>query len=484
MKAWYVLLVILSLLSIGIWSGCRSTAPPEGQKSNEEPPLTVQASADIVIVERGSPRLTLVQPVPAHVLIAPGETAGLSAIAFDQKGIELRSATVNWQVVDAEVGTITPSGVFRAGFTKGTFKDALVVTARPPTGMGTGLVQAAATVTVVEYRGQLQPTGIRVFPGLAELEPKGTLRMVALAVDANGVAIPSMKFKWEMLDKDAGSVSQDGRLTVSENIGTFPRAVQVTLIPGRGQRVEEISTSLDVHVVDPASLDRRISAIILPQVISLRRKEQFRFTTLILDKKGKQITPVEPRWEVLDTTAGVISETGRFTSGEEPAVYPGVVRVSMGIDGVDERVVATATVVIVEVVAPLSPKPEQLAKVVIFPERVVLSPGESTRVSIVGLNGDIRAMSTANVRWSLNPSEVGDVSQFVAVTAHDFPGIYEGAIRAEVTLETESGLVIRDRLARVEITPGVATLARKEKIQFRAVAYDKNGIIPTDVFFR
>ena len=72
-------------------------------------------------------------------------------------------------------------------------------------------------------------------------------------------------------------------------------------------------------------------------------------------------------------------------------------------------------------------------------------------------------------------------------------GSYEGAIRAEVQLRTEDGpvtqevsatLVIRDSLATTEITPGVATLASGEEIQFRAAAYDENGIVVPDAFFR
>ena len=64
----------------------------------------------------------------------------MSAVAFDQEGRQIKGVSFNWQGVDPEVGSITSSGVLRAGFTKGTFKDALVVTAQPPAGMGPGLV--------------------------------------------------------------------------------------------------------------------------------------------------------------------------------------------------------------------------------------------------------------------------------------------------------------------------------------------------------
>ena len=84
------------------------------------------------------------------------------------------------------------------------------------------------------------------------------------------------------------------------------------------------------------------------------------------------------------------------------------------------------------------------------------------------------------------------MSRFVTVTAHDFPGTYDGAIRAEVTVDTPDGsmttevsatLVIRDVLDRVDINPRVATLARGDLVQFRAVAYDQNGVLLPDVTF-
>ena len=487
------LLVIIGLFSIGTLAGCRSASPAEGPSGKAGPVLTAQTAADVVIVETGSPRLSRVRAVPSNIVLAPGETVGLSAIAFDQRGREIERATINWQVADQRVGTITPSGVFRAGFTKGTFADALVVTARAPADLGHGMVQAGATVTVAEFKGELQPATIRVFPDTAEVGPNQSLSLLALAVNTNGVAIPNMKFKWEILEPLAGSISREGRLTAGESAGIFPDAIRVTLEDRRDGGRGVISASLDIRVLDPSSIRRRISAIVLPQVISLRPEEGIRFTSMMLDKAGNQIAPAESRWEVLDPRVGVISEDGRFTAGDEPDIYRDAVRVSLTVPGIDKEIVATGTVIIVEVAPLPSPEAGQLTKVTIFPKRVVLSPGESTRVSIIGLDGDLQRVPGASVQWSLHPPKVGDVSQFVNVTAHDFPGTYEGAIRAEVILETESApitkavsatLIIRGPLATAEITPLVVHLAREEKFQFRAIAYDENRIVLPDVLFR
>jgi hypothetical protein len=64
--------------------------------------------------------------------------------------------------------------------------------------------------------------------------------------------------------------------------------------------------------------------------------------------------------------------------------------------------------------------------------------------------------------------------------------VYEGAIKATVTLETDSGpvtqevsatLVIRGELDNVLITPDVATVAPGGSAVYRALSYDGNGVL-------
>lgn len=397
----YLLLVLLVLITI-VWSGCQSSQPTDKPDPQTGPELTASAFADVVIVDKGTPRLASVQPVPGYLTISPGETISLSGIAFDQQGRELEAATIRWQVADPNVGSITPSGVFRAGFTTRTFDQALVVTARSPEGMELGIVQAAVSVTVEEFDRELVPVNIVFFPDNVEVTATESLQLTALAVDANGVVIPNMDFRWEVLKPLAGSISGENRLTVASNIGAFSDAVKATLVQTEEASGGPISANLDVTVLDLGNAADRIAASVLPGVISLRPGEQIRFSTLFLDSTGNQITPVEPVWEILDSRAGTIDQRGRFTAAESPEIYVDVVRVTAGLPDTNETLVATATVAIVDVSPPAVIAPDSF-RVQIFPERVVLSPGESTRVSIISLDGDVRFLSTANVDWSLNP---------------------------------------------------------------------------------
>ena len=238
LTARHALFAVLIALMVGLGTGCGSSAaPPAGPPLYVVPPLSASASADIIIVEKGAPRLTRVQAIPANILLAPGETLALSALAFDQEGREIENVTITWQALDLRAGTMTPRGVFRAGFDTGTFEEAIVVTAKAPVGMGSGILQATAMVTVKEFSGELRPSSIRVFPENPDLEPGESLQLVALAVDLNGVAIPNMKFRWEMRENLAGSISQDGRLKAGESIGDFANAIEISVIleTGTGQ---------------------------------------------------------------------------------------------------------------------------------------------------------------------------------------------------------------------------------------------------------
>ena len=51
MRIRYFLFIIVGLLSIGAWSGCRSATTPDRPPEGEELMRKASASADIVIVE-------------------------------------------------------------------------------------------------------------------------------------------------------------------------------------------------------------------------------------------------------------------------------------------------------------------------------------------------------------------------------------------------------------------------------------------------
>ena len=128
----------------------------------------------------------------------------------------------------------------------------------------------------------------------------------------------------------------------------------------------------------------------------------------------------------------------------------------------------------------------------IFPAQVVLSPGESSRLGIVGVDGFGQSVSDPIVQWHID-SKLGEITPFAEFRAGRTPGVFPGAIRALVTLEREgrfivgevsADLVIRGPLGVVTIEPSFATVEPGGRVQFQALGWDVRGILLPDVSFR
>ena len=134
----------------------------------------------------------------------------------------------------------------------------------------------------------------------------------------------------------------------------------------------------------------------------------------------------------------------------------------------------------------------RLDQISIFPRRVVLSPGASTKLGIVGVDYYERFLSGFIVRWQLD-AQLGEILPSSVVIAGESPGIYPGAVRGHVTMETNgrvmtgevsADLVIRGPLTAVTIEPTFATVSPGGWVQFEAKGRDANGTLLPEVNFR
>ena len=100
-------------------------------------------------------------------------------------------------------------------------------------------------------------------------------------------------------------------------------------------------------------------------------------------------------------------------AGDTPSTYDHLVNALITAPGYEggysTRV--SATVVVIND-APRSPGGDRLlARTVIFPEQVVLSPGESTNLYLIGTDNSGQPMSNLNVNWSLMTPDLGQISR-------------------------------------------------------------------------
>ena len=448
--------------------------------------------ADVLIEEQAVAEFFQVLPVPHQIALFPGETTRFSAFLYDQRGRDVVGAPLTWQVVDHRVGTITNRGVFRAGFTTGTFPNSILVTANTPPGSQLGFVRAEASVTIIEPRDRLVPASIRALPEPVVLQPGESLQIVSLVVDVNGAIIAGVELQWTMIRPEAGTISERGLFTAGEVKGTYSDAILISVLPEEGVELAPVITTMDVQIVDPTETADQITTMILPQAISLK-PEEVQFSVLALDRLGTPLTVYDILWEVAEPVAGAITQDGHFIASDEVGLYPGVAEVSLRIPTLGDEVSFSQTASVAIVEAPVFiEEPGEMRRVVVFPGRVVLASGQSERVSVVSLDSRGLRQRDVTVRWSL-AGEVGRITQVGNVIAGDTPGNYPGAIRAEVIQETEDGtlihtvtasLVILGPLERVDITPQVPLMAPDGRVQFRAVGYDINGHPLPDVNFR
>ena len=180
-----------------------------------------------------------------------------------------------------------------------------------------------------------------------------------------------------------------------------------------GDRAEDITSFLDVLIVEATQAVSSITLAIIPQGISLRTGQTVRFTAVALDQRGGQSLDIlQLDWRVLDPAVGAFSQDGQFQASDLPGIYSEAVEAVTTLPspagGPDQELFTRATVAILGSVA-ISPRTGVLRRVAIFPEQVVLSTGESTRLIVVGMDEDGQPLADFDVQWSLDP-DLGEVS--------------------------------------------------------------------------
>ena len=331
----------------------------------ENKALVAEATASVTITETGPLGLARVDTVPVLLMIPAGETTAIAALAYDQQGRQWQDASFRWKVVDPDVGYISLGGVFTAGFTTGTYEDAVVVEA---VDRASGvLVEATATITVIETGRNRVPIDIRVFPEEVALEPNQSLKLVAFAVDLNGVMVPGASLKWELLKERAGVLESGGEFTASERTGNFIEALRVSIpstsLPGS----ETISAIVDVRVLDPRDHIEEPFVAMLPQIVTLNPGQEVNFAAVVLKPDGQRLSPVEVQWKLEHNRGGTLSENGRFIAGDIPGIYENLVRAHIRAPEYEGGYATRVSATVVIAATPQAPTSDgRLASTVIF----------------------------------------------------------------------------------------------------------------------
>ena len=481
------MVAVAGILLLG--AACLRGTGTSGSRA-QGPVRTTAAFASVLITSGEGPSLSIVAPIPGSIVLRPGETTIFGAIAFDQFGGEIPGPEFQWSVQDQSAGTITPTGIFQAGNEEGVFVGAVVVRAIPPPGFASGTAQGSVDVVVSSDSSERIPTSMRLFPSVPETGPSQSLFLSAIGMAADGTLLPSNQPRWEMVDERAGEVSTNGRFTAGEFPGSYPRAILVKLSAGR--EGSEITALMDVLITEASTSGGDFSLAILPQAVSLTLGQEFFFNAVALDlRNGKRLDELEVKWSVLDQAAGNINGDGRFRASSVVGLYADSVEAQVTLPGPSGATVTTrATVALVDSSDPPGrSNPQGLLS--LFPTRVVLSPGDSTKLGIVGVDADGRRLAGADVEWLLDPA-LGNITKSARLTAGESPGLHRDAIQAIVSIGQDgqvttrrisADLIIRGPLARVVVRPASVRVNQGGLVSFFASAQDAAGTFLPDVTY-
>ena len=329
------------------------------------------------------PRPTTVAVTPATTqLTALGGTVQLTAEVRDQNGQVMAGAAVSWSSSNAAVATVDAQGLVTAA---GNGTATITATA--------GSASGSATVAVRQ-----EVSTVAVSPAADTLVTGDTLRLAAVAADANGHAVAGIdEFSWASSDTAVAVVDEAGLAT---GVGTGEVEITATssVVTGRAELV----------VVPPAPTT---VAVAPDTVVFTALGDTVRLTAEVRDQLGRAFEAEAVVWASGDTLVATVDSAGL------------VMAVENGI--------ATITATAGEASGSALAKVMQSAgSVIVSPPADTIAPGDTVR--LVAEAFDQHSHPAAGVVFSWSSSDG-------AVATVDGSGLVLGVGEGMATITARSG---------------------------------------------
>ena len=184
----------------------------------------VTATGILGSVSAGASATVTVNPGPFDDLsirtveVAAGTTRQLEPLIADHHGNPASGVTVNWTVLDGNVGSIDSSGLLMAGEVAGPFPGATEAQGSHKT------VIRTATGDVVIVPGPLDQ--VVIAPGSVEIGMEMAQQYVAVGADRFGNRISGLVFTWSV--RTGGTINAIGLFTAETDPGTYVDSIKAT----------------------------------------------------------------------------------------------------------------------------------------------------------------------------------------------------------------------------------------------------------------
>ncbi len=211
---------------------------------------------------------------PASASLQTGQTQTFSAAVSGTS-----NGAVTWSVLEAGGGTVSPSGLYAAPGTAGTYHVRATSVADPG-------ASALATVTVTAV-------AVAISPASASLQPGQTRQFSATVTGtANGAVL------WSVLEAGGGSITLGGLYTAPALPGTYHVRATSAADPARSA-----DAVVSVAAASPATVT------ISPASATLRSGQPQLFTATVAGTSNPSVT-----WSVVEPFGGGVSPEGLYSA--------------------------------------------------------------------------------------------------------------------------------------------------------------------------
>ncbi|HEY0154891.1 MAG TPA: Ig-like domain-containing protein [Longimicrobium sp.] len=384
---------------------------------------------------------------PDSLVLAPGATGDLNAVAYDAQGNVLTGRAVVWTSSNAAVATLGTGGTV-TGVAEGTAE----VTAK---------VDGISAVAKVRVRAVAPPppvpvAAVRVEPDTLTLQIGASGQLKVIALDAAGNVLTGRAATLVSSSTAIITLGTDGQVT-GVAVGSATVTATVEGVSGRA--------TVKVQAAPPPPPAAVASVSIVPDTLTLQIGASAQLRVIARDAAGNELTGRAVTLVSSSTAIITLGSDGRVTGAGE-----GSATVTATVEGVTGR----ATIKVVA--AP----PAAVASVRVQPDSLTLTAGATATLTAAAYDAQGNLLTGRVVTWtSSNGAVVGFES------GGTVRGIAAGTARVTATVEgvsasiTVTVLAPRAVVTRVVVQPDSLVLAPGATGDLNVAAYDSAGNVVT-----
>ena len=387
---------------------------------------TTSNVAGTAVVDVASAHIAALSVVPHAATVSSGSTVSLTANAVDSHGNSLSGRAVSWTTSNANIATISTTGVVTAAK------------------IGYATITATSEGVTAASRVRVTSSGIALVtlaPASLGLVTGATKSLAVTLSDAAGNALPAATMKWSSSNNNIASVSSSGVVT-AKHAGSATVYAAVNGVTGKAS-VAVSATGIKSIAVSPASF-------------TLATTGTRQLSASLTDASGNAITGQTVAWSSSNNTIATVSSSGMVT-----AMHSGNANITASAGGASANAAVTVSAGTVSTVS--------------------VSPGSASLVA--GATQQLVATSTDNTGSVVTGQTYSWKSSDASIVSVSSTGVATGAHIGSATVTATAGgvsgqstiTIAAGPVSTVAITPATGSVQQGKTLQLSASFTDVAG---------